>query len=84
MKHYLVVMTVFIGEYEKTARSLVAASDEDEGEKLGIEGEIHCSYDELVDDNGDYYDGEFGYRIYSVREVPEELLAGVQFAMSWS
>lgn len=91
-------MTIYIGEYEKTSHSLVAAEDKKEAERNAIAGEVHCcdgwhddendnwvydkEQDEIEYDGRHYDDGEFLYSIYSIREVPDDLLEGAKFAMA--
>lgn len=70
MKHYLVKLTVYIGEYEKTTHSLVSAENEDSAETLAMVNECHTT---PRFEDGRCHDGwDFIYESWSVMEVSDE------------
>lgn len=73
MKHYVVVIRMFIGCYEKNIRHVVSANDEDGAQEAALRDESHND-DAGYDDSGDWWDGgDMAYRVVSCEEVtPEE------------
>lgn len=72
MKHWLVKLILYLGEYEKTSHNVVDADDEYAAWKLALEGECHndCHMDE---DGGSCWDGtEFRYVVYEATELTEQ------------
>ncbi len=73
MKTYLVTLTLFLGEYEKTSKHLVTAKHSKSAGKKALQAECHnkpkatdWTGDTQVDDDG------FTYRVNSVLELTAE------------
>lgn len=71
-KFYVVKLTLLLGKFEKNTASLVKADNEEQAELLALENESHCSDSGFEEDSGEWWDGDFIYRAYSVIEVEED------------
>jgi hypothetical protein len=70
MKSFLVTLTLFLGEYEKTAKHLVVAKNKESAGKKALRGECHNN-PKRGDWQGSHQvdDDCFTYRVASVTEV---------------
>lgn len=71
-KNYLVILKLYLGEYEKVARSLVYADTPEEAAKLGLEGE--CHNDPSVTGEGldlETWDDGWVYKVGAVHELTD-------------
>ncbi|OQX14070.1 MAG: hypothetical protein BWK73_10450 [Thiothrix lacustris] len=73
MKTFLVTLTLFLGEYEKTAKHLVEAKNTKSAGRKALTGECHNkpkASDWVGDTQVD--DMEFTYRVKSILELTPE------------
>ena len=71
MNNYIVVLTVVIGEYEKSTNHLVRATNSTNAGTLAMENESH-NQDSGFDMNGDWWDDDMLYRVSLSKEISEE------------
>lgn len=67
---YVVLMTIYTGEYEKTTKHVLMARNKDNAAHIALRNE--CHWDEAkINDRGQMEDagGEFLYEVYSVTEI---------------
>ena len=67
MKSFVIKLHMLLGEYEKSSICLVRAQTRADAEKRAIEMESHNEPRDMGD--GSWADGDFIYRIDSVKEV---------------
>ena len=72
-KYFLVSLTLFMGEFEKTNKTAVIAQTIEEAEKLALQYECHNINEAIFTDDNTIEDGDFIYSVFDSVEISKDV-----------
>lgn len=73
LNHYLVILTLYLGEYEKMVHHFVLAESGDAASLMALRDESHNDVDRESPEEGQLWeDGGWLYEVYSCRQLTTE------------